>query len=196
MFLYLGVKNRLEKSPTPKKYIETPLLVVWRNTKSSKDFNFTITKDISKEDTISLNDVKTNCNLNNALNKSISRVLLKNKDISWRYVSEIFQSESAKTTKRLSIDTFSSARFESDSESFTSKGVYDESETEIEQNTPTSPNELSQNRPSGLSSNLDSGRCSTPKKVLPAIKIPIVTEDEESFLNILKTTESVWINVN
>ena len=101
MFLYLGVKNRLEKSPTPKKYIETPLLVVWRNTKSSKDFNFTITKDISKEDTISLNDVKTNCNLNNALNKSIYRVLLKNKDISWRYFSEIFQSESEKTTKRL-----------------------------------------------------------------------------------------------
>ena len=183
MFLYLGVKNRLEKCPTPKKYVETLLLVVWRNTKSSKDFNFTITKDISKEDTISLNDVKTNCNLNNALNKSIYRVLLKNKDISWRYFSEILQSESAKKTKRLSIDTFSSSRFESDSESFNARGDYDESETEIEQNTPTSLNELPQNRPSGVSSNLDSGRCSTPKKVLPAIKIPIVTEDEESFLN-------------
>lgn len=167
------MKNRLKKDPIPKKYVGTPLMIVWRNTKSSKDFYFTIANDISEEETVSLslNDVKTNRNLNIALHKSINRLDVNNKDIRWRYLPEILQSESLKTTKRISIDTFTSSRFESDSESFTSRGEYDESETEREQNTQP-----------------DTGRCSSPKKVSPAIKIPLVMDNEEGFLKVTKPT--------
>ena len=89
-------------------------------------------------------------------------------------VSEILESESLKTTKRISIDTFTSSRFESDSESFTSRGEYDESETEIEQNTQP-----------------ETGRCSSPKKVSPAIKIPLVMDNEEGFLKVTKPTRAM-----
>ena len=173
------MKKRFEKDPITQKYVGTPLVIVFRNSKSSKDFNFTIAKDISTEDTISLNAFTTNHDINNALNKSINRLVRTNKVIGWRFLPKIVQSESPKTTKSISIDTFTSSRFESDSESFISRG--DESETEIEHD-EKSFNELPQNRPNRLCSNLDSGRCSTPKKVSPAIKIPLVTEDEAGFL--------------
>ena len=188
---YLGVKKRFEKDPITQKYVGTPLVIVFRNSKSSKDFNFTIAKDISTEVTISLNDFTTNHDINNALNKSINRLVRTNKVIGWRFLPKIFQSESPKTTKQISIDTFTSSRFESDSESFISRG--DESETEIEHD-EKSFNELPQNRPNGLCSNLDSGRCSTPNKVSPVIKIPLVTEDEAGFLKIRKPIGSITID--
>ena len=185
------MKKRFEKDPITQKYVGTPLVIVFRNSKSSKDFNFTIAKDISTEDTISLNAFTTNHDINNALNKSINRLVRTNKVIGWRFLPKTVQSESPKTTKRISIDTFTSSRFESDSESFISRG--DESETEIEHD-EKSFNELPQNRPNRLCSNLDSGRCSTPKKVSPAIKIPLVTEDEAGFLKIPKPIGSTTID--
>merc|ERR1712131_41626 len=77
------VKNRLEKDPSPNKYAGTPLMIVWRNSKTSKDFNFTIAKDIGHVDNMSLSidDIKSNPSMNQNLNKSIKRLQLRNKDI-------------------------------------------------------------------------------------------------------------------
>ena len=119
-------------------------MIVWRNSKTSKDFNFTIAKDTGQADNMSLSidDIKSNPSLNKNLNKSIKRLQLRNKDISWRYIPDMNAVENSKKkihNNSISIDTSSRPRLESDSEHSNCTGYStcreDESEPEIEPNT-------------------------------------------------------------
>ena len=134
-------------------------MIVWRNSKTSKDFNFTISKsDINKTEKLSdnsfsnLDDFKSIISiLNTNLIKMIKRVLHKKKDISWRYLPDLETPETSKNSENskiskttLSIDTSSSTcsrtRLESDSEysnctGYSTCGDDDPEESETERDT-------------------------------------------------------------